>query len=169
MAILRLPETTDDLIERRYVEIKYEMMLFVNVVCQDINRQFQQINHFVNRSFAQRKRFHRERFANNGTTNRRKKPMSTTKVAISKCMNIPLTPCDSSQLAAFGFDYETDTLAIQFKNKGGGLSDVYHYQISQALFEQMNAAESKGKFFGENIKALDCMRLVPDEQIEKAA
>lgn len=66
--------------------------------------------------------------------------------------NIPLTPVDSSQIAAIGHDPETNTLAIQFKNKSG-LSDPYYYANFPAeKFEEFRKADSLGSFFGKNIK-----------------
>lgn len=49
----------------------------------------------------------------------------------------------SSNIAATGYDPHSKTLAIQFK--GGG--KTYHYSdVPHDLFEQMNKAESVGKF-----------------------
>lgn len=65
---------------------------------------------------------------------------------------IPLTPVQSSQLHAVGFDPVTGTLAIQFKNSAGP-SSVYHYSnFSQEAFDNFKSAESLGRYFGTNIK-----------------
>jgi len=161
------PETMDAFIDRRCAEIKGEFTIRFGLIRQLVERQFHEVTKYVNRSFAQRKRFHRERFANNGTINRRNR-MATSKVPMSKAMSIPMTACVSSQISAYGYDVASGTLAMRFHNKGG-ISDTYHYKISPEQFEELEKAESKGRFFGSNIKHLDCMRLVPDEQVEKAA
>lgn len=67
-------------------------------------------------------------------------------------MKIALTPVESSQIAAIGHDAATNTLAVQFKNKKG-LGNVYHYDnVPADVYQQFTAAESKGRFFGANIK-----------------
>jgi hypothetical protein len=68
---------------------------------------------------------------------------------------IALAAVESSQIHAIGFD-GTNTLAIQFKNKKGP-SSVYHYDLSKiedpaAFYAEFQAAESKGRFFGQRIK-----------------
>ena len=63
-------------------------------------------------------------------------------------MSITMQPVESTQIMAIGHDEESKTLAIQFK--GGS---VYHYQnVPVSLFAELMAAESKGKFFGQNLK-----------------
>lgn len=67
-------------------------------------------------------------------------------------MSIPMTSVESSQIAAIGHDPETNTLAVQFKGKNGP-GAVYHYRNFPARkFDAFMAAESKGKFFGENVR-----------------
>lgn len=67
--------------------------------------------------------------------------------------SIDLTPCESSQIAAFGYDQATQILAIQFPGRGAKPGDIYHYaDVPAEVFEQMKAAESKGKFFGSTIR-----------------
>lgn len=95
--------------------------------------------------------------------------MATSIKSMSKCPSINLTPCKSSQVHAYGFDAATNTLAMQFKQGKDRLSAVYHYSITPELFTALNGAESKGKFFGAHIKALDCVKLVPDDDGDKAA
>ncbi len=64
---------------------------------------------------------------------------------------IALGAVSSSQLHAIGHDGE-NTLAIQFKSKGGAGS-VYHYaNFSAEKFKQFQESESKGIFFRDNIK-----------------
>lgn len=67
--------------------------------------------------------------------------------------DIPLQPVSSSQINAIGHDAETETLAVQFKNWKGELGSTYHYaNFSAEDFAAFNGAESKGKYFGKNIK-----------------
>lgn len=40
---------------------------------------------------------------------------------------IEMIPCDSSQIEAFGYDADTQTLAIRFPGRGATPSSVYHY------------------------------------------
>lgn len=65
---------------------------------------------------------------------------------------IPLTPVQSSQLAAVGYDHTTGTLAIQFKGKGGAGSTYEYANVPQDVYEGLRTADSCGKFFGEHIK-----------------
>ena len=68
-------------------------------------------------------------------------------------MPIDLIPVDSSQISHVGHDAETNTLAIQFKSKGGPGS-VYHYQnVDAKKFEALLGADSIWRHFGTEIKA----------------
>lgn len=65
---------------------------------------------------------------------------------------IQLTPVESSQIHAVGFDPITGTLAIQFKSHGGP-GGVYHYaNWTQEKHDAFLGAESLGKHFGQHIK-----------------
>ncbi len=76
---------------------------------------------------------------------------------------INLTPCESSQIAAFGYDPATQVLAIQFPGRGVKPGDIYHYaDVPAETFEQMKAAESKGKFFGSTIRGRYAFEKLPD-------
>jgi len=71
-------------------------------------------------------------------------------------MNIPITPIESSQIFAIGFDAPSKTLRVRFKNKAGPTS-IYDYDLSkieepQKFFDEFLAAESKGRFFGQRIR-----------------
>ena len=67
-------------------------------------------------------------------------------------MDIPLTEVESSQIHALGHDAETNTLAVQFKSKGGP-GNVYHYSnVPVEKFEAMLSADSIGRHFGSEIK-----------------
>lgn len=67
---------------------------------------------------------------------------------------IPLNDVQSSQIAAIGHDPKTDTLAIRFKTWKGEPSSLYHYaNFTADDFAAFEAAESKGRHFGQHIKA----------------
>ena len=78
--------------------------------------------------------------------------------------NITLVPCESSQIAATAYDAESKTLAIQFKAKGGGAGNIYHYSnVPPELAAEFDKAESKGKFFGSRIKGwFDYEKIEPE-------
>ena len=84
---------------------------------------------------------------------------------------IPLTPCDSRQLATHGYDQDTKTLAIQFKQKNG-TTHPYHYQnVSQDQYDAFCKAESLGHHFNTTFKnnpAHPFIKMVPDEEKEAA-
>lgn len=66
---------------------------------------------------------------------------------MSAAMNWIDTP-ESSTISRFGYDANNTVLAVEFKNGG-----VYEYfDVSAAVFEQMQAASSKGQFLSQNIK-----------------
>jgi hypothetical protein len=65
---------------------------------------------------------------------------------------IPMTPVESSQVDRVGYDEPTKTLAVQFKH---GAKAIYHYpNVEPETHAAFMAAESKGVFFREHIKAL---------------
>ncbi len=67
---------------------------------------------------------------------------------------IPMTPIESSQIDAFGYDAGTSTLAIQFKGKGGKPGGVYHYaNVGETEWAAFRDADSKGSHFFRAIKA----------------
>lgn len=69
---------------------------------------------------------------------------------------IALTTIDSSQINAIGYSEATQTLAIQFKNWKGEIGATYHYaDVPLDVFNAFNEAESKGRYFGANIKPFD--------------
>jgi len=66
--------------------------------------------------------------------------------------HIALDAVESSQIHAIGHDQETNTLAIQFKSRGGPGS-VYHYaNFTAEQFLEFKEAESLGTYFGAKIK-----------------
>ena len=65
---------------------------------------------------------------------------------------IALTEVESSQIHAIGHAPETNTLAVQFKSKGGP-GNVYHYaNVDAEKFGRFRNADSIGRFFGAEIK-----------------
>lgn len=62
-------------------------------------------------------------------------------------MNWIATP-DSSTIARYKYDERGHVLTIEFKN--GGIYN--YYDVPQVIYEQMNAASSKGQFLAQNIK-----------------
>lgn len=68
-------------------------------------------------------------------------------------LSIAMTPVESSQIAAIGYDADSKTLAVQFPGRGPNPGDVYHYfGVEPQVFTDLLESESKGKFFGANIK-----------------
>jgi hypothetical protein len=66
---------------------------------------------------------------------------------------ITLTPVESSQIEAIGYSPARQVLAIKFKNKTG-TGPTYEYDnVSQTLFDEFLAADSKGRFFRDRIKS----------------
>ena len=66
--------------------------------------------------------------------------------------HIPMTPVESAQIGAVGFDTGSNTLAVTFAR---GPGHIYHYPgVTQKAYDEFMAAESKGAFFGQHIKNL---------------
>jgi hypothetical protein len=61
---------------------------------------------------------------------------------------IKMEAVTSSQLAAVGYDPESETMAIRFKN--GSLYHYYH--VSAEQHHALVSAESIGKHFTQNVK-----------------
>lgn len=67
-------------------------------------------------------------------------------------LDIPLTPVQSKQVAAIGYDATSKTLALTFTRGPGHL---YQYpNVEAKTHSDFMAAESKGKFFDQHIKPL---------------
>ncbi|MDP9992018.1 hypothetical protein J2W28_001046 [Variovorax boronicumulans] len=65
---------------------------------------------------------------------------------------IPMTPVESNQVAAVGYDAARRTLSVTFTR---GTGAIYQYPNCDAkLHADFMAAESKGKYFGAHVKAL---------------
>lgn len=67
---------------------------------------------------------------------------------------IGLDSVESSKIYAIGYDPQTQTLAIQFRNfKTGEGGSIYHYaNFTAEQFAEFKAAESIGKYFGAKIQ-----------------
>ena len=62
-------------------------------------------------------------------------------------MNWIETP-DSSNIARYRYDEKAHVLTVEFKNGG----TYNYYDVPQMVYEQMNAASSKGQILAQNIK-----------------
>lgn len=63
-------------------------------------------------------------------------------------MRIPLKPCESGILKAFGYDEKTRTLFVQFMS-----GKIARYSgVPLGEFETLRLAKSKGKFFHAHIR-----------------
>jgi len=83
---------------------------------------------------------------------------------------IAMTPVQSNQVAAVGYDATTKTLAVQFSR---GPGHIYHYpDCDEKVYADFMAAESKGTFFGQHIKTLPFEKFQApqkgDEKLEPA-
>lgn len=75
-------------------------------------------------------------------------------------MEIDMTKITTStQVAAYGYDEESKTLAIEFKNGG-----LYHYAgVEPEKFERLRNAESIGRFIHAEVKSQHtATRIQPD-------
>ena len=82
-------------------------------------------------------------------------------------MKIAMTPCTSSNIQAYGYDAASQTLAVQFVGSGS----TYHYPgVPAEKYAEMQAAESKGRFFGQQIRPnFKGEKQEPEEKQETAA
>lgn len=82
-----------------------------------------------------------------------KQPLPTPAAFCDKpYVHIPLTPVVSNQVAAIGYCPDRKVLACTFTR---GPGHVYHYpNVEPEFHAAFMAAESKGKFFGANVKPL---------------
>ncbi|MCW5141088.1 KTSC domain-containing protein [Burkholderia cenocepacia] len=68
-------------------------------------------------------------------------------------LRIDMTPVESSQIHSIGYDPQTSTLAIRFKNKDGEPTSLYHYDdFTPSNFDAFRKAESIGSHFYRHIK-----------------
>lgn len=68
-------------------------------------------------------------------------------------LEIPLTPVESSQVKAIGYDAATKTLAVTF-TRGPG-TEYQYMNVEPALHAAFIGADSIGTFFGQHIKPLE--------------
>lgn len=70
---------------------------------------------------------------------------------------IDMQEVESSQIHSIGYDAETGTLAIRFRDRRTNLpTSLYHYSnVPTEAFEAFRDAESKGSHFGQHIKPYD--------------
>lgn len=65
---------------------------------------------------------------------------------------IAMTPVESNQVKAIGYDASTQTLAVTFTR---GPGHIYHYpDVGPELYADFMASDSKGTFFGTHVKTL---------------
>ncbi len=78
---------------------------------------------------------------------------------------IALTACASSQISGYGYNAESQTLALSFPGRGATPDVVYHYfDFPAEAWADFQAAESKGKFFGAHIKGKFAYEKQPDAE-----
>ncbi len=67
---------------------------------------------------------------------------------------IDTQPVESSQIHSIGYDAESETLAVRFKDrKSGAPTSLYHYSnFTPANFEALRTADSIGSHLYKNIK-----------------
>ncbi|KUY54342.1 KTSC domain-containing protein [Burkholderia sp. RF2-non_BP3] len=67
---------------------------------------------------------------------------------------IDTRPVESSQIHSIGYDAESETLAVRFKDrKTGARTSLYHYKgFTQANFDALKGADSLGSHFYKHIK-----------------
>jgi hypothetical protein len=76
---------------------------------------------------------------------------------------IAMTPVESNQVKAIGYDPSTKTLAVTFTR---GPGHIYHYpNVSSELHADFMASESKGTFFGTHVKTLPFEKF-PAQRVE---
>ena len=82
---------------------------------------------------------------------------------------IPLTQTpESSQIAAYGYDANTQRLAVKYKTNGDRFT--YEYKgVPPALAEAMEAADSKGSFIYRTIKPTFDFDRMEEPEAERSA
>ena len=67
---------------------------------------------------------------------------------------IEMTPVQSSNIHAVGYDLHSQTLSVQFKARGGAAAgSIYEYiAVPPEVYERFMNAPSKGGWFAANIK-----------------
>ena len=61
----------------------------------------------------------------------------------------------SSNISAVGYDGDTETLAVRFKEADGMPGNLYEYhKVPRIVHENLMVAESVGKFFAAHVRPL---------------
>jgi hypothetical protein len=83
-------------------------------------------------------------------------------------LDIALTPVQSSQIHAIGYDAGSSTMRVQFKGAGGPGS-VYDYTgVPGDVHAEFVKSESIGRFFGAKVKGAFEYRKLPAAKKEAA-
>ncbi|MGU2444398.1 KTSC domain-containing protein [Burkholderia cenocepacia] len=90
---------------------------------------------------------------------------------------IDTKPVESSQIHSIGYDAESETLAVRFKDRRtAGPTSLYHYTgFTQANFDALKTAESLGSHFYKHIKPFPerfpytCIEKMPAAESSTAA
>ena len=92
--------------------------------------------------------------------------MDTQSNSTPKRPDIALTPVESSQVKAIGYDAASKTLAVTFTRGAGA---TYHYpNVSQDAADAFRNAESIGAHFGKHIKNLPFEKFMPEPEPAQA-
>jgi hypothetical protein len=57
---------------------------------------------------------------------------------------------ESSNIARFGYDSASSMLCIEFQRGGS----YQYFDVPEAVFDAMKAADSKGQYFAQNVKGV---------------
>ncbi|WP_205168928.1 KTSC domain-containing protein [Burkholderia sp. LMG 13014] len=90
---------------------------------------------------------------------------------------IDTLPVESSQIHSIGYDAESETLAVRFKDrKTAAPTSLYHYTgFTQANFDALKTADSLGSHFYKHIKPFPerfpyvCIEKMPAAESSTAA
>lgn len=90
---------------------------------------------------------------------------------------IDTMPVESSQIHSIGYDAESETLAVRFKDrKTSAPTSLYHYTgFTQANFDALKTADSLGSHFYKHIKPFPerfpyvCIEKMPAPESSTAA
>ncbi|HEM7888505.1 KTSC domain-containing protein [Burkholderia cepacia] len=90
---------------------------------------------------------------------------------------IDTLPVESSQIHSIGYDAESETLAVRFKDrKTNAPTSLYHYTgFTQANFDALKGADSLGSHFYKHIKPFPerfpyvCIEKMPASAAEATA
>jgi hypothetical protein len=68
-------------------------------------------------------------------------------------ITINYQPCESSQVAAWGYHAESKTFGVKYHGKPGDRPSIYHYfDVPQSLADNAARAESMGRFVNTALK-----------------